>query len=107
MWPTRELVPTQQDFEAPSAPVYVVEGAGGAPTLDLFGGAAPFTRLRDSSWGWGRVTVHNATHLTWERVQNDLCRQQCQSSECPPCGLPAGAVLDAWTIHQPKHGSFL
>ena len=108
MWPTRELAPTQQDFEAPRAPVYVVEGAGGAPALDLFGAPGPFTRRQDSSWGWGRVTVHNASHLTYERVQNDLCRQQCQgSAACPACGLPAGAVLDSWTIYQPRHGGFL
>jgi len=106
MWPTRNLQPVQKDFEQPRAPIYVVDGAGGAPTLDLFGGPGPFTRLQDSSWGWGRVTVHNASHLTYERVQNDRCRQQCQAAECPECGLPAGAVLDAWTVHQPSHGPF-
>jgi hypothetical protein len=106
MWPTKDLQPVQKDFNAPRAPVYVVEGAGGAPALDLFGGPAPFTRLQDSSWGWGHVTVHNATHLTWDRVANDLCRDQCQGGNCPPCGVPAGTVQDSWTIYQPKHGPF-
>lgn len=106
MWPTRNLQPVQKNFEQPQAPIYVVDGAGGAPALDLFGGPGPFTRLQDSSWGWGRVTVHNASHLTYERVQNDRCRQQCQASECPACGLPAGAVLDSWTVHQLNHGPF-
>lgn len=96
----------QMDFNAPKAPVYVVEGAGGAPTLDLFGGPGPFTRKQDSSWGYGKVTVHNATHLTWDRIANDLCRQQCQEATCPDCGLPAGAVQDSWTIYQPNHGPF-
>ena len=105
-WPTRDLQPVQLDFSAPRAPVYVVEGAGGAPALDLFGGAGPFTRKQDSSWGWGHVTVHNATHLTYDRIANDLCRQQCQGGGCPPCGLPAGAVQDTWTIFQPAHGPF-
>jgi hypothetical protein len=106
LWPTKGGVPTATNFINPAAPVYVVEGAGGAPTLDLFGGAGPFTRRQDSSWGWGRVTVHNASHLTYARIQNDICRQQCQSPTCPPCGLPAGAVLDTWTIVQPSHGAF-
>ena len=105
-WPTKDLQPVQLDFTAPRAPVYVVEGAGGAPALDLFGGAGPFTRKQDSSWGWGHVTVHNATHLTYDRIANDLCRAQCQGGSCPPCGLPAGAVQDTWTIYQPAHGPF-
>jgi hypothetical protein len=106
MWPTKELAPTQLDFDAPKAPVYVVEGAGGAPTLDLFGGAAPFTRKQDSSWGFGRITVFNATTLMYERVQNDRCRSQCQEATCPACGVDAGTVSDSWVINQPVHGPF-
>ena len=106
MWPTCNLVPTQFDFDSPRATVYVVEGAGGAPTLDVFGAPAPFTRKQDSSWGFGRVTIHNASHLTYERVQNDRCRQQCQDATCPACGVPAGTVSDTWTIVQPSHGGF-
>ena len=106
IWPTRNSVPTATNFDSPAATVYVVEGAGGAPALDLFGGPAPFTRKQDSSWGFGRVTIVNASTLVYERVQNDHCRDQCQQSTCPDCGVPAGTVLDTWTITQPQHGGW-
>ena len=106
VWPTRNNVPTQLNFTSPAATVYVVEGAGGAPTLDLFGGPAPFTRKQDSSWGFGRITIVDATTLLYERIQNDRCRDQCQSATCPVCGVPAGTVVDSWTITQPQHGGW-
>ena len=106
IWPTRDLVPTATNFDSPAATIYVVEGAGGAPTLDLFGGPGPFTRKQDSSWGFGRVTVHNATTLTYERVQNDRCASQCQAATCPACAVPAGTVVDEWTVVQPRHGGW-
>ena len=105
-YPTRNGVPTAYNYDSPAATVYVVEGAGGAPTLDLFGGAAPFTRRQDSSWGFGRVTIINASTLVYERVQNDRCRDQCQAATCPACGVPAGTVVDTFTVTQPHHGGW-
>jgi hypothetical protein len=105
-WPSKAGAPVQTDFVNPSAPVYVVEGAGGAPTLDLFGGAAPFTRKQDSSWGYGRITILNASHLLYERIANDICKDSCQEATCPPCPWPAGTVTDSWTLIQGSHGPF-
>ena len=106
-WPSKGGAPVQTNFVRPAAPVHVVEGAGGAPTLDLFGGPAPFTRLQDSTWGYGRVTILNASHLRYERVANDRCKDSCQQpSTCPPCPWPAGTVTDTWTIVQDAHGPF-
>lgn len=103
-FPTLNLQPTQTDFINPRATTYVVDGAGGAPTLDLFGAPGPFTRKQDSSWGWSRVTVQNSTHLLWERVANDHCRDQCQQATCPDCGVVAGTVTDSWVLVQEAHG---
>ena len=105
-WPSKAGAPVQTNFLNPAAPVYVVEGAGGAPTLDLFGGPAPFTRKQDSSWGYGRITVQNASHLLYERIANDRCKESCQESTCPPCPWPAGTITDSWTIVQENHGPF-
>jgi len=105
-WPSIGMKPLQTDFINPQGPIYVVEGAGGAPALDLFGGPAPFTRKQDSSWGYGRITVHNATHLTYQRIANRLCKDSCQASNCPPCPWAPGDVTDEWTVVQASHGPF-
>lgn len=42
-----------------------------------------------STWSYGRVTVWNASHLTYEHVFN-----------------ANGSVFDSWTIAQSRHGPF-
>ena len=41
------------------------------------------------SAGYGRVTLHNASHMTYEYVLNKN-----------------GSVWDSWTVVQPTHGQF-
>jgi hypothetical protein len=89
-------------FVAPRAPVHVTSGAGAAPA---FGGehharraagadappppAAPFLRRADFVWSYSRITAHNASHLTFEQIDNSN-----------------GTVFDSWTLVQPSHGPF-
>jgi hypothetical protein len=56
----------------PSAPLYILNGAGGQlEGLDRVNSRYQKDYLAkhlDDIYGWGRVTVHNATHLTYEFV---------------------------------------
>ena len=70
--------------------MYVVTGAGGAPgASNPFSQPAPFIRKTLNDWSYGRVTVWNASHLTYTHIRNN-----------------DSAVVDEWTIVQPNHGPF-
>ncbi|EDQ86651.1 uncharacterized protein MONBRDRAFT_33725 [Monosiga brevicollis MX1] len=56
-------------FTNPSGVVHFVTGAGGAPHLDKFGDAGPFTRIQLSAWGYGRVTA-TQEEFVYEHVLN-------------------------------------
>ncbi len=102
-WPTGPNgAVASASFVAPRAPVHVTSGAGAAPA---FGGehharraagadappppAAPFLRRADFVWSYSRITAHNASHLTFEQIDNSN-----------------GTVFDSWTLVQPSHGPF-
>eukprot|EP00051_Salpingoeca_urceolata_P011653 m.144696 g.144696 ORF g.144696 m.144696 type:complete len:710 (-) comp17202_c0_seq1:136-2265(-) len=97
-------------FDEPKAPVHVVCGEGGTNGGDHFGDNwGPWTRKQlgqdtpgecttlnsggstqgGCSAGYGRITAHNESHLTYEYVLN-----------------VNGTVWDSWTVHQPNHGPF-
>ncbi len=69
----------------PRAPVHVLTGAGGPPgAADVFPTPGPaWRRASYSGWSFGRMVVHNATHLTFSQVDN-----------------AAGRVVDEFTIVQ-------
>ena len=79
----------QRSFTNPHATTHFVTGAGGAPGLDKFGDPGPWTRLQIAEWGYGRVTVPNATHFVYEHVLNSN-----------------HSVVDRVTIVTDKHGPF-
>ena len=66
-WPTAHNVP-QKSYINPTAPVYIVNGAGG----NIEGTTKYPSELPDwnvkamSVWGLGELTVHNGTHLQWD-----------------------------------------
>eukprot|EP00035_Acanthoeca_spectabilis_P002739 m.89244 g.89244 ORF g.89244 m.89244 type:complete len:732 (+) comp11720_c0_seq1:37-2232(+) len=97
-------------FDTPKAPVHVVCGEGGTNGGDHFGSNwGPWTRKQlgqdtpgecttlssggptqgGCSAGYGRITAHNSSHLTYEYVLN-----------------VNGSVWDSFTIHQPHHSPF-
>jgi hypothetical protein len=102
-----------KDYSEPIAPIYTVCGNGGVGGGDNFGqNWAPWTRKQlgadtpgectglkgpaqppgqqgGCSAGYGRVTLHNASHMTYEYVLNKN-----------------GSVWDTWTVVQPNHGAF-
>eukprot|EP00039_Didymoeca_costata_P019413 m.337443 g.337443 ORF g.337443 m.337443 type:complete len:712 (-) comp18135_c0_seq1:199-2334(-) len=117
IWPVKNCSMDSADcyigtnFSKPQAPVHVVCGEGGTNGADHFAeNWGPFTRKQlgsdtpgkcdtlksggatqgGCSAGYGRITVYNATHLTYQYVLN-----------------VNGTVWDEWTIYQPNHGSFL
>ena len=81
---------TGRSFVNPRAPIHVVSGAGGAPALDEFGDPGPWTRLQLQAWSYGRITVHNASHLEYQQVLNTKLR----------------SVADTFFVVQDKHGPF-
>ena len=102
-----------KDHFEPKAPIHTVCGNGGVGGGDNFGDNwAPWTRKQlgadtpgectgltgpaqppgqqgGCSAGYGRVTLHNSTHMTYEYVLNKN-----------------GSVWDTWTVYQPNHGAF-
>ena len=99
------------DYTEPQAPIHCVCGNGGVGGGDNFGSNwAPWTRNQlgadtpgmcsglnspptetngGCSAGYGRVTLHNASHMTYEYVLNKN-----------------GSVWDTWTVVQHNHGAF-
>ena len=66
-WPTKNNIP-QRTYNNPTAPVYVVSGAGGnieGPTK--YGDKkADWNVIKRSEWGYGVLTINNQTHLHWQ-----------------------------------------
>lgn len=102
MWNGSVLSP---GYTNPRGTVHVTAGSGGPPGFQsckgltstvCYGDAHPYT--------YGRLTVHNATDLTWEEVSNG-----CVSS-APGCTEDhteqPGDVVDTWHVHQDHHGPF-
>lgn len=86
LWPVgpNGAVPTAS-FSSPRAPVHVLTGAGGPPgDPDTFV-PTPYSRRTLSAWSYSRITVHNATTLSFEQVINN------------------GTVFDSWAITAATH----
>eukprot|EP01063_Lacrimia_lanifica_P015611 TRINITY_DN22302_c0_g1_i1.p1 TRINITY_DN22302_c0_g1~~TRINITY_DN22302_c0_g1_i1.p1 ORF type:complete len:728 (+),score=306.41 TRINITY_DN22302_c0_g1_i1:49-2232(+) len=89
--------PVQKDFVKPNVTVHVTSGNGGPPGKDNFNedcpgvdcGSIPATRKQSTEYGYGRVTAHNATHLTWQQFLNS-----------------DGSLFDEFTIVADRHGPF-
>lgn len=79
----------EASYNNPRGPVHIVTGAGGAPAFDTFGPANDFTRKRLKDWSYGKVTVSNSTHFTYNHVFNSN-----------------GSLFDTWTVVQENHGPF-
>eukprot|EP01065_Artemidia_motanka_P048366 TRINITY_DN776_c0_g5_i1.p1 TRINITY_DN776_c0_g5~~TRINITY_DN776_c0_g5_i1.p1 ORF type:complete len:575 (+),score=204.51 TRINITY_DN776_c0_g5_i1:93-1817(+) len=90
MWPVLDSgLAGPKTFVEPQGPVHFTTGAGGAPALDTFGPTADFIRKRLSAWGYGRLTAHNASHITYDHVLNTN-----------------GTVYDSVTVVKSKHGPY-
>ena len=75
--------------------MHITEGNGGVPgsagtfKLNNCTAETPWCRMHASGAAYGRMTFWNATHVTYDHVQNN-----------------GGNVTDSFTIVQPKHGPF-
>ena len=89
--------PVQKSFDSPKVTVHVTTGNGGPPGIDTFTedcpgpdcGRIPATRKQTTDFGYGRLIVHNETHMTFQQRLNSN-----------------GTLFDEWTVYQPKHGPF-
>ena len=73
-----------------------IQGNGGPPSADNFcedpsipNCRLAMTRNQTAAFGYGRLTAHNSTHLTYEQYNNK-----------------DGALWDSFTLVQHKHGPF-
>ena len=75
--------------------MHICEGNGGVPgvvgnyTVEKCGDKASWCAVHATGGAYGRITAYNATHLTYEHVQNN-----------------GGIVTDSFTIVQDRHGPF-
>jgi len=89
-WPVANgTIVGDKSYVNPKAPIHIVTGAGGAPGLDTFGSAGPWTRNQLSAWGYGRVTIYNRSTFVYEHILN-----------------ADSSVYDTVVVHQDSHGSF-
>jgi hypothetical protein len=90
MWPIANGTARKRSYNAPDAPVYLLTGAAGPPgDPETFSNPPDFSRKTLSEWSYGKVTVWNATHLTYQHIIN-----------------ANGTLFDEWTIYQPNHAAF-
>lgn len=73
----------------PHGVIHVCSGNGGPPGPSKCPQTAVYKTCISQPYSYTRLTVHNATDLTWAQVSND-------KSE----------VIDSWTLHQDSHGPF-
>eukprot|EP01063_Lacrimia_lanifica_P025481 TRINITY_DN332_c0_g1_i1.p1 TRINITY_DN332_c0_g1~~TRINITY_DN332_c0_g1_i1.p1 ORF type:complete len:566 (+),score=276.77 TRINITY_DN332_c0_g1_i1:63-1760(+) len=97
-WPVYKEKATYSTTDM-NAPMYVVSGAGGChETASAFEAPEPhWSAFRSNTYGYSRMTVHNATHLHWEQVSTD------------PLAFPMseyGKVIDDVWLVQHNHGPF-
>jgi predicted phosphodiesterase len=73
------------------SPVYIIDGAAGnREKHEPFTRAQPaWSAFRSNSYGYGRLTVFNATHLQYEHVQTD---------DEPEYAATTGTVIDAMLL---------
>ena len=95
-WPIKNGNVTQTNYVEPKGIVHVTDGNGGVPGVgadyvitDCADAGKPWCRKHGTGGAYGRVIAHNATHMTYEHVQN-----------------VDGNVSDKWTIVQHRHGPF-
>lgn len=89
---------TTRSTTNPPATTYIVTGSAGSVEEH-----EPFIRPRPrrsaarlNTFGWSRMTVHNASHLYWEQIQTDNGQ--------PPATW--NSVVDSVWLVQEHHGSF-
>eukprot|EP00939_MAST-03C_sp_MAST-3C-sp1_P004575 g4575.t1 len=97
-WPTY-LNKTHQSNKNPPAPIFIVTGAAGCKELHepFVQKQPPRSAFRSNTFGYSRMTIHNATHLRWQQVMTD-----------PVYFGPDqyGKVIDDTWIVQSNHGPF-
>eukprot|EP00041_Stephanoeca_diplocostata_P016135 m.314417 g.314417 ORF g.314417 m.314417 type:complete len:204 (-) comp20266_c0_seq8:168-779(-) len=91
----KDSKPCQYNYINPKGPVHITEGNGGVPGVPgsngIKGCAALGSSCRVTGTGgaYARITAWNATHMTYDHVEN-----------------PTGNVTDSFTIIQTNHGPF-
>lgn len=82
----------------PPATIYIVQGdAGNYEGHGDFSYDQPSrTAFRTNTYGYGRMTVYNSTHLFWEQVECDL-------SDTPQI---IDETVDSFWLIQENHGPF-
>ena len=91
-WPVAKEQLVQKDYINPRAPVHVQSGIGGVDGGEAFlPESRPYTAFRDTALniGYGRIVVHNATHLTFSQRY-----------------AVNGSTIDSFTIMQEQHQPF-
>jgi len=99
LWPTYNYTITQYDYIDPKAPVHLISGAAGCNEQDgycvnpIAGPLGPWSAFRSSgptTYGFGRLEIHNATHVYWEQVLS----------------LQNNSILDSIWLVQHHHAPF-
>ncbi|CAH1270778.1 ACP7 [Branchiostoma lanceolatum] len=77
LWPVYNYTLVGTDYRDPRAPVHIISGAAGCNEFDgvcinpMMGPKGPWSAFRawiPGMYGYGRLRVHNSTHVHWEQV---------------------------------------
>ena len=91
-FPTAHGALVQTNYINPLAPVHIQSGIAGVSGGEAFLPASrPYTAFRDTALnvGFGRIVVHNATHITFSQLM-----------------AVNSSVVDTFTLKQNRHGPF-
>jgi len=82
----------EHPYTNPRAPVHIVTGSAGCDekTDKFIEHPQGWSAFRSSDYGYTRMQIHNATHLYWEQVSDDL----------------DGQVIDRVWLIKDKHGPY-
>ena len=83
---------TAAPYTEPTAPIHIITGSAGCPEgLDPFvDDPAYWSAKRISDYGYTKMIVHNATHLSMEQIS----------------AVQEGKVVDQFTIKKSTHGAY-
>jgi len=99
LWPVYNTTVTQYNYSNPLAPVHLITGVAGCNENDgfcinaIYKPFGPWSAFRSSglkSYGYGKLEVHNETHIYFEEV----------------LALDNDAILDSIWINQENHGPY-
>eukprot|EP00966_Prymnesium_polylepis_P112606 2605021-Prymnesium_polylepis.1 len=77
--------PSKKSFDRPDSTIHILTGNGGPPSKDTMNSPMAALRNKSNTYGYGRLTAYNASHLRFEQVLNGYAwatRKRANQARC-------------------------